>query len=148
MSFPATGIGSGVLGFRPHRCPSPFPSPSILGVFHSPLYAIGFQSCFFFIATHSVDPSLTHFLGECPGLGLALVPDDVVPEAEHGAWSRKLDPNFKLHEKMMQTTLDNVCLTVLYSAKQYNIINTDYRSSEPLKTLIMLCYVMLCYRFT
>src|SRR6218665_610689 len=26
------------------------------------------------IATHSVDPSLTHFLGELPGLGLALVP--------------------------------------------------------------------------
>src|SRR6218665_3133638 len=34
------------------------------------------------IATHSVDPSLTHFLGEFPGLGLALVPDVVVPEAE------------------------------------------------------------------
>src|SRR6218665_2011348 len=43
------------------------------------------------ITTHSVDPSLTHFLGEFPGLGLALVPDVVVPEAEqrcataHGA---------------------------------------------------------------
>src|SRR6218665_616207 len=35
------------------------------------------------IATHSVDPSLTHFLGEFPGLGLALVPDVVVPEADH-----------------------------------------------------------------
>src|SRR6218665_798653 len=34
------------------------------------------------ITTHSVDPSLTHFLGEFPGLGLALVPDVVVPEAE------------------------------------------------------------------
>src|SRR6218665_529643 len=34
------------------------------------------------IATHSVDPSLTHFLGEFPGLGLALVADVVVPEAE------------------------------------------------------------------
>src|SRR6218665_3095967 len=33
------------------------------------------------IATHSVDPSLTNFLGEFPGLGLALVPDVVVPEA-------------------------------------------------------------------
>src|SRR6218665_3869424 len=43
------------------------------------------------IATHSVDPSLTHFLGEFPGLGLALVPDVVVPEAEQlCAWSRKL----------------------------------------------------------
>src|SRR6218665_2624191 len=47
------------------------------------------------IATHSVDPSLTHFLGEFPGLGLALAPDVVVPEAEQRcAWSRKLDPNF------------------------------------------------------
>src|SRR6218665_113186 len=37
------------------------------------------------IATHSVDPSLTHFLGEFPGLGLALVPNVVVPEADSGA---------------------------------------------------------------
>src|SRR6218665_2218276 len=37
------------------------------------------------IATHSVDPSLTHFLGKFPGLGLALVPDVVVPEADSGA---------------------------------------------------------------
>src|SRR6218665_694713 len=37
------------------------------------------------IATHSVDPSLTHFLGEFPGLGLALVPDVVVQEADSGA---------------------------------------------------------------
>src|SRR6218665_3038119 len=34
-------------------------------------------------------------LGEFLGLGLALVPDVVVPEAEQGcAWSRNLDPNF------------------------------------------------------
>src|SRR6218665_3447615 len=47
------------------------------------------------ICTHSVDPSLTHLLGEFPALGLALVPDVVVPEAEQRcAWSRKLDPNF------------------------------------------------------
>src|SRR6218665_2297512 len=44
MSFPAFGIGSGVLGFRPYWCPSPFPSLSILGVFHSLLSAIAFQS--------------------------------------------------------------------------------------------------------
>jgi len=25
------------------------------------------------------------------------------------------------------------------------VFNTDYGSSEPLKTLVMLCYVMLCY---
>src|SRR6218665_3084318 len=47
------------------------------------------------ITTHSVDPPLTHFLGEFPGLGLALVPDVVVPQAEQRCtWSRKLDPNF------------------------------------------------------
>ena len=34
------------------------------------------------ICTHSTDPSLDD--GEFPGLGLALVPDVVVPEAEHG----------------------------------------------------------------
>src|SRR6218665_3982359 len=50
-------------------------------------------------AIHSVDPSLklTHFLGEFPGLGLALVPDVVVPKPEvekRCACSRKLDPNF------------------------------------------------------
>src|SRR6218665_3555162 len=43
------------------------------------------------IATHSVDSSFTHFSGEFPGLGLALVPDVVVPEAgQRCAWSRKL----------------------------------------------------------
>src|SRR6218665_3202749 len=36
-------------------------------------------------ATNSVDPSLTPFFGEFPGLGLALVPDVVVPEADGGA---------------------------------------------------------------
>src|SRR6218665_1311530 len=36
------------------------------------------------IATHSVDPLLTHFLGEIPGLRLALIPDVVVSEAEPG----------------------------------------------------------------
>src|SRR6218665_1596195 len=48
------------------------------------------------IATHSVDPSLTHFLGEFPGLELALVTDVVVPEAEQGgAWSINLNPNLR-----------------------------------------------------
>ena len=37
------------------------------------------------ICTHSFDPSLTHFLGEFLGLGLALVPDVMVPEANRGA---------------------------------------------------------------
>src|SRR6218665_1792994 len=48
--LPAIGIGFCVLGFRPYWCPSPFPSPSILGVFHSLLSAIGLQSCFLFTA--------------------------------------------------------------------------------------------------
>ena len=43
----------------------------------------------------SVDPSLTHYLGNFLGSGLALVPDDVVPEAEQRcAWSRNLVSNF------------------------------------------------------
>src|SRR6218665_2579425 len=110
MCFPAIGVGSGVLGFCPYWCPSPFPSLSILGVFHSLLSAIGFQSCFFFTA--DVSPSirstlhLTHFLGEFPGLGLALVPDVSRLGTGSGpgccgprggqrcAWSSKLDPNF------------------------------------------------------
>src|SRR6218665_1819628 len=50
---PAIGIGSGVLGARPYWCPSPFPSLSILGFFHSLLSAIGYQSCFFFTAVVS-----------------------------------------------------------------------------------------------
>src|SRR6218665_3372918 len=37
------------------------------------------------IATHSVDPSLTHCLGEFPGFGMAKVPDVLVPEADSGA---------------------------------------------------------------
>src|SRR6218665_236733 len=95
-------MGSGDLGFRPCWCPSPFPSPFMhISVFsiHSSSPAIGFHSCILHygrrICTHSVDPSLTHFLVEFPGLGLALVSDDVVPEAEQGcAWNRNLDPNF------------------------------------------------------
>src|SRR6218665_1784168 len=47
------------------------------------------------IATHSVDPSLSHFLGEFPGLGLALVPDVVVSEAEprFSVWFVSHSPN-------------------------------------------------------
>src|SRR6218665_3829493 len=73
-------------GPGPYWGQSPFPSLSILGVFHSLLSAIGFQSCFFFTA--DVSPPiqstlhLLTFLGEFPGLGLALVPNVVVPEAE------------------------------------------------------------------
>src|SRR6218665_3914819 len=49
------------------------------------------------ITTHSVDPSLTHFLHVCefPGLGLALIPDVVVSEAEPGfsVWVVSHSPN-------------------------------------------------------
>src|SRR6218665_698983 len=44
---------------------------------------------------HPVGRPFTYFLGEFPSLGLALVPDVVVPEAERRcAWSRKLNPSF------------------------------------------------------
>src|SRR6218665_1130293 len=82
--------GSGILGYRPCWYLSPFPSPSmhISACFHS-LFSRHWISFVFFIysrciCTHSVDPSLTHFLGEFPGLGLALDPDVLVPEAEYG----------------------------------------------------------------
>src|SRR6218665_3638675 len=98
MSFPAIGIGSGVLGFRPYWCSSPFPSPSILDVFHSLFLPLDFNR------VSSLQPTYRHpfgrpftysLLGEFPGLGLALVPDVVVPEAEQRCtWSRKLDRNF------------------------------------------------------
>src|SRR6218665_1652261 len=71
----------------------------ILVFFHPLFFACHWISFVFLlygrrICTHSVDPSLTHFLGEFPGLGLVLVPDLVVPEAEHGcAYSRNLDLN-------------------------------------------------------
>src|SRR6218665_1205414 len=59
--------------------------------YYLPLDSIMFPLYGRHIATHSVDPSLTHFLGEFPGFGLALVPDIVGPEAEQRcAWSRKL----------------------------------------------------------
>src|SRR6218665_2905791 len=100
--FPAIGIGSGVLGFRPYWCP--MLSIALPFTFHTwcfPFALICHWISIVFllygrhIATHSVDPSLTHFLGEFPGLGLALVPDVVVPEAEQRcAWSRKLNPSF------------------------------------------------------
>src|SRR6218665_252380 len=67
---------------------------------HSSSPAIGFHSCFFFTTKvsapiHSADPSLTPLLGEFPDLGLALVPNVVVPKAEQGcAWSRNLILNF------------------------------------------------------
>src|SRR6218665_1753564 len=47
------------------------------------------------IATQSVDPSLSHFLGEFPGLRLALIQDGVVSEAEprFSVWVVSHNPN-------------------------------------------------------
>src|SRR6218665_1894043 len=62
---------------------------------HLPLDFIGVSFYDRRICTHSVDPSLTHFLGEFPDLGLALVPNVVVPEADQRrTCSRNLVPNF------------------------------------------------------
>src|SRR6218665_3373339 len=92
MSLQGIRTDSGVLGSRPYWCPSPFPSPSRLGVFHSLFFICHWISFVFLvygrrIATHSVDPSLTYFLDEFPGLGLALITDVVIPEAEPGIFS-------------------------------------------------------------
>jgi len=74
-----------------------FPSPSKSRCFfvHYSSPAFGFHSCFFFSTDVSAPIrstlNLLTFLGEFPGLGLALVPDIVVLKAEHGcAWSRNL----------------------------------------------------------
>jgi|SRR6218665_2734824 len=50
------------------------------------------------IATHSVDPSLTHFLGEFPGLVLALIPDVVVPVARFHTPSMESEENGDGHQ--------------------------------------------------
>ena len=78
---------SGILGCRPRWCPSSSPSPSISRCFlftflHLPLDFIHVSKP---IYLHPFS-RLTHFLGEFPGLGLALVPDVVVPEAKKTFW--------------------------------------------------------------
>ena len=94
--------GSGILGYTArvgvHRLSLRLP---YVGAFsHSLFFTSHWISIVFLlqgrcICTHSVDPSLTHFLGEFPGLGLAMEPDVVVPETEPGcAWSRNLNRNF------------------------------------------------------
>jgi len=64
-----------------------------ISVFFHSLFTCNWISCGC-IFIYSVDPSLTRFLGEFPNLGLALVPDVVVPEAEHGV-RVKQKPRFK-----------------------------------------------------
>src|SRR6218665_256284 len=67
------------MGFRSYCYPSPFPPPSISWCFSIPSSspAIAWISFVLLlydrrICTHSVDPSLTHFLREFPGLGLGI----------------------------------------------------------------------------
>src|SRR6218665_2376510 len=73
-------------GFRPHWCPSPLylRVPYLMFSIRSFCHWISIVFLLYGrrIATHSVVPSLTHFVGKFPGLGLAVVPDVVVPEAE------------------------------------------------------------------
>ena len=80
------------------RCPSPFPSLSILGVFHSLLSAIGFQTCFFFTADISPPIRSTlhlHTFRWVSRLGTGSGPRCFCPRGgQRCAWSRKLDPNF------------------------------------------------------
>src|SRR6218665_1614110 len=97
--FLGNWAGSGILGYRPCWCPSPFPSPSISRCFPFILFTCHWISFVFLLydprlCTCPIDPSLTNFLGKFPGLGQAPVPDVVVQEAEQGCtWSRNLDPN-------------------------------------------------------
>ena len=64
-----------------------FPFTFHISVFFHSLFFTSHWISFVFlyekrVCTLSVDPSLSHLLGEFPGLGMALVPDVVVPEAE------------------------------------------------------------------
>src|SRR6218665_59437 len=89
------GYCSGMLGYRQCWCLSPFSSPSIsqcFSIHSSP--AIGFHSCFFFTTDVSAPIQSTLADSEFPGFELALVPDVVVPEAEHGV-RIKHKPRFK-----------------------------------------------------
>src|SRR6218665_3450843 len=98
MSFPAIEIGSGVLGFRPYWCPSPFPSLSILGVFHSLFLPLDFNR------VSSLRPTYRHPFGRpfpyslfrrVSRLGTGFGTLCCGPRGgQRCAWSRKLDPNF------------------------------------------------------
>ena len=60
-----------------------------LGVFPLTLNFICVSSLQLMYLHPSVDPSLTHFLGVFPGLGLAMVPNVVVAEAEQRCVKQK-----------------------------------------------------------
>src|SRR6218665_1147772 len=113
-----------------HRLSLCLPSP---GVFHS-LFLICHWISFVFllygrrIATHSVDPSLTHFLGEFPDLGLALLPDVVVPEAEPGFQSG-LSPIARIHSRgnpLGSAWGPGLLVGGLYSPSNLSVIHVGY----------------------
>src|SRR6218665_1524003 len=88
-------------GLLPVLVPIAFPFTFLISMFFHSLFFTCHWISFVFplygrcICIHSVDPLLTHFLGEFPGLELALVPNVVVPEAEQRcARSRNLVSNF------------------------------------------------------
>ena len=56
------------------------------------------------VCTHSIDSSLAD--GEFPGLGLALAPDVLVPEAEHGVHMKQKSRFFQI------SALAGVCIGV------------------------------------
>src|SRR6218665_1169407 len=75
---------------RPSLC-----LPDLLFSICSVCHWISIMFLLYGIATHSVNPAFTPFLDEFLGLGLNLIHDVVVPEADQlYTWSRKLDPNF------------------------------------------------------
>src|SRR6218665_1854230 len=95
VNFQAIGTGSGILGYRQCVCslhrrfPLAFHIISVISVFFHSLFTcrwISFGSALQIrmklFCTHSIDHSLAD--GEFSGLGLALMPDVVAPEAEHG----------------------------------------------------------------
>src|SRR6218665_3660650 len=86
MCFPAIGIGSGVLGFRPYCVHRPsLRLPYLMFSIRSFCHRISFVFLLYGrrIVIHSVSPSLTYFLGQFPGLELALIPAVVIPVADH-----------------------------------------------------------------
>ena len=65
-------------------------------------------------------------------------------DAEQSSVYRRAVAEIQPRQKFLLRFLQVVSLSKL----SYNGFNTDYGSSEPLKTLVMLCYVMLMSTLT